>query len=301
MLKLLIRGFKVREKKVGIKMNHVIAVNNLVKKFGNKKVIDNISFKVDKGEIFGLLGPSGAGKTTIIKMLTASLSPTKGEIKIFDTSPENYDENIYAKIGMVLDNSGLYERLTCYDNLLLFARIYHINKKRINEVLEKVELLEAINTPVKKLSKGMRQRLIIAMAIIHNPELLFLDEPTTGLDPATARKIHELLFELRAGGVTIFLTTHNMEEATIMCDNVALLNLGKFVEYGNPEAICRKYNKNNDIVIITKDSNVISIKNNPKNTEKIASYFKDNNVLSIHSSEPTLETVFIELTGKELI
>ena len=282
-------------------MEKLISVKNLIKKFDDKKVINDISFHIEKGEIFGLLGPSGAGKTTIIKMLTGQLEQTEGMIKVFDTDNSEYNEQIYAKIGIVMDNSGLYERLTCYDNLLLFAKIYNVNKEKINEVLEKVELKESRKTFVSNLSKGMKQRLVMARAILHSPELLFLDEPTSGLDPATAIKIHELLFELKKRGTTIFLTTHNMEEATQMCDNVALLNLGSIVEYGNPEEICRKHNEDNVIKIICKDNQEIMIKNNPQNAERIKELFEKDNVLSIHSSEPTLETVFIKLTGRDLI
>lgn len=282
-------------------MNKVILVENLMKQFDEKKVINDISFQIEKGEIFGLLGPSGAGKTTIIKMLTGQLEQTQGIVKIFNTDSSKYNEEMYSKIGMVMDNSGLYERLTCYDNLLLFTKIYNIDKEKINEVLEKVELKEAINTAVKNLSKGMKQRLIIARSILHSPELLFLDEPTSGLDPATARKIHDLLFELKENGVTIFLTTHNMEEATLMCDNVALLNLGNIVEYGNPEEICRKYNEDNSITITKKDNEIVHIKNQPQNAHSIKELFENDDVLSIHSSEPTLETIFIQLTGRELV
>lgn len=282
-------------------MSEIILVENLVKEFGNKRVIDKISFKIKEGEIFGLLGPSGAGKTTIIKLLTGQLIQNEGIVKVFDTNNDSFNDTLYSKIGMVMDNSGLYERLNCYDNLLLFCRLYNVNKNIIKEVLEKVELLDSINKPVKNLSKGMKQRLIIARSIINNPSLLFLDEPTSGLDPATSRKIHDLLFELKANGVTIFLTTHNMEEATKMCDNVALLNFGNIVEYGSPNEICRRHNTNNIITIVCKDNSIVTLKNNIDDSDKIYELFKDEKVLSIHSSEPTLETVFIELTGKELV
>lgn len=282
-------------------MSETILVSNLTKKFDEKTVINSISFKIDNGEIFGLLGPSGAGKTTIINILTGQLKQTEGIVKVLDIDNNLYDKKIYAKFGMVMDNSGLYERLSCYDNLLLFSKIYHIDKKKINEILEKVELKEFRNRAVGNLSKGMRQRLVLARAILHNPKILFLDEPTSGLDPATAIKIHELLFELKENGITIFLTTHNMEEATKMCNNVALLNLGSIVEYGSPKEICRRHNKDNRIKIISKDNQEITIDNTPQNADKIKELFKNDNVLTIHSSEPTLETVFIKLTGRELI
>lgn len=280
---------------------NVIEVKDLIKKFDNKKVIDNISFDVEAGTIFGFLGPSGAGKTTLIKILIGEYSITKGIVKVFDKEPKDYNDELTNKISAVMDNFGLYERLTVYENLEVFSNIYKTPKKEINSILNKVELLDSKNKVVSKLSKGMKQRLLLARALINNPKLLFLDEPTSGLDPATSLKIHNLLFELKNNGTTIFLTTHNMEEATKMCDTVALLHLGKIVEFGTPKEICMRHNEDNDIKIINKQNKEIILKNSKANASKIAKMFEEENVLSIHSSEPTLESVFIKLTGKELV
>lgn len=282
-------------------MSDIIEIKHLSKKFGEKQVINGININVRKQEIFGLLGPSGAGKTTIIKILTGQLLCTSGSAKVFNTETKKLSDLEYSQIGMVMDNSGVYSRLTCYDNLLMFAQIYNIDKHYIREVLERVQLIDAIKKPVGKMSKGMLQRLIMARAILHKPKLLFLDEPTSGLDPATTENIHELIFNLRREGTTVFLTTHNMEEAAKMCDNIALLNEGHIIELGSPENICRKYNKENKIIIVCKDNSIVSFSNNSLNADKIAQYFKDDNVLSIHSSEPNLESVFIALTGRKLV
>jgi ABC-2 type transport system ATP-binding protein len=145
----------------------------------------------------------------------------------------------------------------------------------------------------------MKQRLALARAIMHGPELLFLDEPTSGLDPATATYIHQLILEERAKGTAIFLTTHNMEEATKLCDNVALLNKGEIVEYGCPMEICRKHNNQNKIQILLKSGETFLLQNDASSAEMISNYFKENAVESIHSSEPNLETVFMELTGRK--
>lgn len=144
----------------------------------------------------------------------------------------------------------------------------------------------------------MIQRLVLARAIMHPPKILFLDEPTSGLDPATSLKIHKLIFELKDNGTTIF-TTHNMEEATKLCNNVALLNEGNIVQYVNPNGICRKYNFKQNIYILLKDGQKITLPNDKSSADKISKYFSDNSVESIHSSEPTLETVFIKLTGSK--
>lgn len=280
---------------------NVIEVKNLVKKFGNKKVINEINFKVSEGEIFGFLGPSGAGKTTLIKMLIGEYSITSGEAKLFDVVSNKLNDSIMNKISAVMDNFGLYERLTVFENMEVFANIYNTDKKEIDAILKKVELYDSKKTITSKLSKGMTQRLILARALINKPKLLFLDEPTSGLDPATSLKIHNLLFELKKSGTTIFLTTHNMEEATKMCDEVSLLHLGKIVEFGTPKDICMRHNKYNVYNVITKDNKEITFKSNKVDSKKLAKLIEDEQVLSIHSSEPTLETVFIELTGKELV
>ena len=275
-----------------------ISIDQISKSFGQKDVLKKVSFTVPAGEIFGLLGPSGAGKTTLIKILTGQLSYT-GSAQIMGKNCDKLDRSIYADIGMVSDNSGLYERLTCYDNMILFARFHNVSKEDVLKVLARVGLKES-KTSAGKLSKGMKQRLILARALLHHPKLLFLDEPTSGLDPATANEIHNLLLELKKEGTTIFLTTHNMVEAHKLCDQIALLNEGSIVEFGVPDELCRKYNKENSVSILGKDGHTVTFLNNPDHADKIAAYFADNNVESIHSSEPNLETVFMSLTGKEL-
>lgn len=282
-------------------MNEVIEMNNVKKEFGNKTVLSDISFSVGKGQIFGLLGPSGAGKTTIINILTGQIRPTDGTAKLLGFESAKLADGIYNKIGMVLDESGVYNRLSVADNMIMFADIYGVNRKHIKEVIDKVGLLDAMKKPVETLSKGMKQRLVLARAILHSPELLFLDEPTSGLDPATALRIHELIREQQKRGCTIFLTTHNMEEATAMCETIILLNEGSIVERGVPLELCRKYNKDNLIYIMTKEGKELKLDNNQSSAKKITHLFSENQVESIHSSEPNLETVFITLTGRKLV
>lgn len=275
-----------------------ICMKEISKSFGQKEVLKKLSLTVLSGEIFGLLGPSGAGKTTLIKLLTGQLSYT-GTAEILNKSCNHLDRSIYSEIGMVMDNSGIYERLTCYDNMILFAKFNHIKKDEVIRVLKRVGLTD-LKTPAGRFSKGMKQRLVLARALLHHPKLLFLDEPTSGLDPATANEIHQLLLELKAEGTTIFLTTHNMAEAHKLCDHIALLNEGSIIEFGIPDELCRKYNKDNIISILSTDGQTITIVNNPANTKQIADFFAEGKVEAIHSSEPTLETVFMTLTGREL-
>lgn len=281
-------------------MKSVISMEHVQKSFQGRKVLDDINCTIGECEIFGLLGPSGAGKTTIINILTGQLKANNGGATLFGVDCGNLTDEIHAKIGMVLDDSGLYPRLSCYDNLAVFADVFRIPKTRIKESLEKVKLGDAAKRPVSKLSKGMIQRLVLARAILHNPKLLFLDEPTSGLDPNTMQEIHKLILDFRKNGTTVFLTTHNMEEATKLCDNVALLNEGKIVEYGEPDALCRKHNTTKTIKLLLKTGQDIELPCDSASAKIIADYLAENMVESIHSSEPNLETVFIKLTGREL-
>lgn len=275
-----------------------IFTDRVSKTFGAKKVLHNVSLQVFSGEIFGLLGPSGAGKTTLIKILTGQLA-YEGEALIMEKNCDKLDRSIYGYIGMVMDNSGIYERLSCYDNMILFAKFHDIKKDSVKSILNRVGLKD-IKAVAGKLSKGMKQRLILARALLHHPKILFLDEPTSGLDPSTANEIHSLLLDLKKEGTTIFLTTHNMVEAHKLCDHVALLNEGNIVEYGIPDELCRKYNTANSISILGKDGHTATFLNTPEYADRIARFFAEDNVEAIHSSEPNLETVFMNLTGREL-
>lgn len=216
-------------------------VKQLTKAFQQKTAIQNVSFKVKKGEIFGLLGPSGSGKTTMVKMLTSQLLPTNGTVRVFEQDIKQTGNNYLQRIGVLTDNSGLYERLSIYENLVLFSKLYGIDASRIEEVLHDVNLIEDKTTMVKKLSKGMKQRVTLARAILHKPDLLFLDEPTSALDPVNAQHIHRGLQRLNEAGTTIFLTTHNMQEAEQLCDRVAFLHQGNLVELDTPERLRLRY------------------------------------------------------------
>lgn len=279
-------------------MEYVIEMRNIVKKFAQKEVLKGVNLKVSHGEIFGLLGPSGAGKTTIIKILTGQLQCTEGVSMILGQDTAALTSFVYQKMGMMMDNLGLYERLSCYDNLKLFAKIYDVSRERISEVLKQVDLAEAAKVPVSKLSKGMRGRLALARAVMNEPELLFLDEPSSGLDPQAVAMIHQLIRKEQKRGAAIFLTTHNMEEAGKLCDHIALLNEGKIVEYGSPKEICLRYNHQNKLQIRLLDGRNVVLPNGKFAADEVKEYLAKEMVETIHSTEPSLETVFMELTGR---
>ena len=210
----------------------MIKMQHLAKSYGSKKVLYDVNFEVNSGEIFGLLGPSGSGKTTIINILTKQIAHDSGT---FIVSADAFE------MGLMLEEDGLYKRLTCAENLNMFATIYGMPKSKVDEVLKAVGLTDQKKQPVMKLSKGQRQRLAIARAIINKPKVLFLDEPTANLDPVTAKEIHQLIIDLKNTGTTVFLTTHNMEEAVDLCTKIALLNKGIIVEYGDPYEVCERH------------------------------------------------------------
>ena len=276
-------------------MTNILKANQLTKTFGNVKALDHCDLEIRKGEIFGYLGPSGAGKTTTIKLLTGQLHSDAGEVTVLGKNP--FSPEIRQQIGIMSDMSGLYEKMTVYENLNIFADIYGVKnkKKKIKETLEAVDLYDNRKKKVEKLSRGMKQRLVFARTILHNPRLLFLDEPTANLDPATADEIRELITKLNRNGTTVFLTTHNMEEADELCHRIALLNKGHIVECGSPEELKLKYSKKKVLITTGKGKKEISLDKN----ELIDELEKTEDLLMIHSEEPSLRDVFLSLTKEE--
>ena len=227
----------------------MIKIKNLCKIFQrkngtNKVAVDNLTFNIFDGEVFGLLGKNGAGKTTTIRMLTLQTIPTSGTIS-FDEI--NNELDIKKIIGVVPQHINFDQDLTVGENMELHARLHHMQKKeryqRINNLLEYVELTDVVNESVKKLSGGMKRRLLIMRALIHNPKILFLDEPTVALDPQVRHKIWDLILQLKSNGVTIVLTTHYIEEAEQLCNRTAFISDGKLIALDTPHNLCKLHNK----------------------------------------------------------
>lgn len=278
----------------------MIRAYEICKSFAERQVLSGIDMDIKPGKIFGLLGPSGAGKTTLIKIITGQLGFDSGVIEVFGKSVSELTGEDKKKIGIMMDDHGVYDRLSCMDNLKIFADIYGVSYSEIPNALKEVGLEDAAKKPAMKLSKGMRARLQLARVFMVRPKILFLDEPTSGLDPMTMKYIHKLILDRRKAGCTVFLTTHNMEEAAVLCDEVALLNEGKIVDRGAPSDICRRYNHQKRINIHLRSGEDISFPHGAESAEKISVLIEKGEVETIHSSEPTLETVFIELTGRKL-
>lgn len=279
-------------------MNTPVIVAKDIRKIFNKAVaLDAISFSIEKGQIFGFLGPSGSGKTTTINILIGQLMADNGQSSILGQDSRKLTSQELGKIGLVGDTSGFYEKISLYNNLLFYSKYYGIDKTTVDNLLKRVGLYDSRKTVAEKLSTGMKQRMLLARALINKPRVLFLDEPTSGLDPATSQTIHSLILELKAAGTAIFLTTHDMNEATLLCDKLALLNEGRLVEQGSPKDLIQKYNQNKQVKLSYQDG-----------SERILDFTElgqamasdSEKIIAIHSCEPTLEDIFIQLTGGKL-
>ena len=222
--------------------NISIKTNDLHCQFGDLHAVDGISFEVSAGTIFGFLGPNGAGKTTTIRLLLGLLEASSGSAQVLGFDIRTQADQIRLNCGALLEHTGLYERLSAEDNLDLFGRIWHIppaeRQQRIQSLLEKMGLYERRKEPVNGWSHGMKQKLAVVRTLMHDPKLVFLDEPTAGLDPVVAASLRDDLADLaRQHGVTVFLTTHNLSEAEKICDQVAVINKGKLLSVGSPDEL----------------------------------------------------------------
>lgn len=214
-----------------------IEVNDLTRDYNGLRALDGISFSVEVGEVFGFLGPNGAGKTTTIKILTGQLRPTAGWACVAGCNVVSERDRLKPQIGVVFEHQNIYENLSARDNLNFVARLYGVNTKRVDEALAQVGLSAREKEKTKQFSNGMKQRLLIARALLHRPTVLFLDEPTRGLDPNMARNIRSFIASLALQGVTVFLTTHYMEEADRLCDRVAIIDQGQIIAVDEPERL----------------------------------------------------------------
>lgn len=275
----------------------MIEIKNVVKKFKEKIAVDNVNLTIGDNEIFGILGKNGAGKTTLIRMMTMQLTPTAGKFFYDGEEADKNSVEIKKLIGVVPQHLNFDQDLNVAQNLELHARLFGMEKiersRRIKELLDYMELSDCTNENIRKLSGGMKRRLLIARALIHKPKFLFLDEPTVALDPQVRRKIWSLIEDLRNEGVTIILTTHYIEEAEKLCQRIAILNKGKLVAEDSPKALCERLGRFTGVVEGAEG--------------KMYHYFQDDataaefaaNNGDINIRPTNLEDVFLEITGQK--
>ncbi|MFA5296024.1 MAG: ATP-binding cassette domain-containing protein [Methanoregulaceae archaeon] len=307
---------------------HAIEVIDLAKRYGDIRALDSVSFTVETGEVFGYLGPNGAGKTTTIRILTGITKPTSGSATLFGRDIVTDTVRARRQMGIVYETSNVYDDLSAWRNMMFAGELYHVGKRdresRGKELLETFGLWDRRASRVKGFSKGMKRRLTIAMGLINDPQLLFLDEPTSGLDVQSNLIIRDVLHTLTERGVTVFLTTHNIEEANLTCNRVAIINRGRIAAIDSPERLKQTIQsvqsvevsfENNTTEIFADLENLPLVSEARREGDKIRLYTQDpgsllkevmaaadahqDRVVSATTLGPTLEDVFIRLTGLE--
>ncbi|NLO38404.1 MAG: ABC transporter ATP-binding protein [Ruminiclostridium sp.] len=285
-------------------MEKYVEAVNLVYHYGDIHAVNDISFSVRKGEILGFLGPNGAGKSTTIQMLTGQLKPKSGSAKILGMDVHKTPREVKHRFGVCFEQPNLYEQLTAKENLVFFARLFRLSGFSPEKLLDKVGLGDRMNEKVSKYSKGMKQRLMLARALINTPDVLFLDEPASGLDPVSAQALRNIIFEEKQRGSAILLTTHDMVDADKLSDRVAFINGGKIAALDTPYNLKLQFGQKM-LLVEAADQNgskktlqlPIDL---PSSGEKLREIFENKTVLTVHSKEASLEDIFIRITGRGL-
>ena len=281
-----------------------ISAEGLTYRYGKLVAVDHISFSVAEGEIMGFLGPNGAGKSTTVNMLTGQLVPKEGKAMLFGRDITKNREKVQGEIGVAFEVSNLYEAMSAEENLKLFARLFGVQSFDATALLKRVGLGGREKDRVETYSKGMKQRLMVARSLVNRPRLLFLDEPTEGLDPASAESIRNIIREERDRGATVFLTTHDMLEADRLADRVAFINQGKIVALDTPHNLKQQYGKRALKAEVSSAGNRLEsreiIMDRPETARDIENLFSKEKVVTVHSEEASLEDIFIRITGRGL-
>jgi len=302
-------------------MNYAVEVENLTKIYGELKAVDNISFKVKEGEIFAFLGPNGAGKTTTVEMIEGIRTPTRGKIKVLGHDMSKTNKEIKEKIGVLPQEFSSFDRLTVRETLIYFSSLYK-KSADVDHIIDIMNLEDKENVLYQNLSGGLKQRVGVAIALVNDPEIIFLDEPTTGLDPRSRREVWSAIEELKNRGKTVFLTTHYMEEAEYLADTVTIIHKGRIVAQGSPEELMEKYGGKSTLVIkggspeeienVMKEWGAKEIKIKNSNVEirmekrdevmDILLYLREKGMRyrEVDIKHSDLEDVFLQLTGEKL-
>ncbi|MFP3961219.1 ABC transporter ATP-binding protein [Actinomadura fulvescens] len=297
-------------------MAHTIGVDGLRKRYGDVRAVDGVSFEVHQGEFFGILGPNGAGKTTTLEIIEGLRQADEGTVTVLGLPPWPRDSGLLRRIGVQLQASSFFERLTAREQLRTFGSLYGVPGRKADAMLESVGLGEKADVQVERLSGGQAQRLSIACALVHDPELVFLDEPTAALDPQARRNLWDLLRELNTGGRTIVLTTHHLDEAELLCDRVAIMDRGRILRSGPPAALVRALDAPARISVasgvltseaaralpgagkVTDDGVSLTISTRDPSAV-VAAMAAEDALAGVRIDGGTLEDVFLELTGRE--
>lgn len=281
----------------------MIEAFELSRTFGAKEAVKGINFGVRRGEIFGFLGHNGAGKTTTIRMLTGQIDPTGGRAQVAGYDVVRQNRELKQHIGVVFEDPNLYERLSARRNLEFACWLYDVPVSRVDEVLELVKLRDRAKEPLRTFSNGMRQRVMIARALLHRPEVLFLDEPSRGLDPITARDLRRTIARLSQEGMTILLTTHMMEEADQLCHRVAFIANGQLVANDTPRNLKLQHGERTMTVTLSEAGSLVEKlihMDQPAEQAVLMQWMAEGKVLAVHSNEATLEDVFVKIAGTRL-
>lgn len=280
-----------------------IVVNDIRYAYGKVEAVRGIRFEVAPGEVLGFLGPNGAGKSTTIKILTGQLKPSSGSVRVLGSDVTRDGGAFRARIGVSFEEKNLYQDLSAVENLRFFARLFGLRRVDAMALLEQVGLASRANDRVSTYSKGMRQRLMMARALVNAPEVLFLDEPTDGLDPASSQTIRDLVRRQADAGVAVLLTTHDMWEADELSNRVAFVDKGVIHALDTPENLKLEHGKRSVRMRVREDGGVREIEialTDPDAGERIKAVVASEDVLTIHTEEATLEQVFLQVTGREL-
>lgn len=283
---------------------NAILAENLTYRYGQLTAVDHINFQVAVGEILGFLGPNGAGKSTTIKMLTGQLVPKEGRATVLGLDVARDSKKVQAQIGVSFETTNLYEQMSAEENLKLFARLFGVKGFDVGALLQRVGLDGRGKERVERYSKGMKQRLMVARALVNRPRVLFLDEPTEGLDPTSANSIRNVILEERERGATVFLTTHDMLEADKLSDRVAFINQGQIVALDTPHALKQQYGKRALKAQVAAPDGGLEDReialDTPDTTQAVRDLFDRERVVTVHSEEASLEDIFIRMTGRGL-
>ena len=285
-------------------MGDVIIADQLTYSYGQLTAVDHIDFNVKEGEILSFLGPNGAGKTTNVMLLTGQLRPKEGSATLMGMDVVQQTESIQAQIGVCFELTNLYEQMSAEENLNLFAALFGVKEFNAGAVLERVGLDGRGKDRVETYSKGMKQRLMVGRALVNQPKILFLDEPTEGLDPVSSENIRNVILEERQRGATVFLTTHDMVEADKLSDRVAFIDQGQIAALDTPHNLKQLYGKRAiKAEVAGQDGKLESreiILDNPDTPDAVKDLFTKEQVITLHSEEATLEDIFIRITGRGL-